>query len=158
VIDNAAEFYGELQSGDYKGFREKLAKALPDVGKESLNDEHMGLLSIFFSFQQTIEDIRQRVASSTEWEKVAFDLQNLVDFTERHLKAEETLMKNCGHSYFIAHQAEHDVFRRKLKGYRDAIETKNADEILKLKYDMFEWFVQHINVTDMKYKDDIGKV
>ena len=158
MADSASDIYQAMQSGDYRGFREKLLKALPDVGNRNLNDDHLGLLSIFFSFQRTMEDFRQRVPDSQDWEKVAFDLQNLSDFAERHLRSEEELMEKCGHSYLTAHRAEHNVFRRKLKGYQEAMETKDTKEILKLKYDMFEWFVDHINITDMKYKDDISKI
>lgn len=153
--ENETDIYQEMQSGDLKAFRTKLMAAIPDVGSTVLNEDHMGLLSVFFSFQRTMESFRQRTPDANDWEKVAFDLETLIDLTNRHFRVEEDMMERVRHSYLIPHRAEHNVFRRKLYGYQEALEKRNTAEILKLKYDLFELFFDHINITDMKFKDEI---
>jgi len=155
--ENESDIFQEMQTGDIKTFRAKLTAAIPDVGSKVLNEDHMGLLSIFFSFQRTMEGFRQRTPDANDWEKVAFDLETLIDLTERHFRTEEEMMERCNHGYLSAHLAEHHVFLRKLEGYRDALERKDTKEILKLKYDLFELFFDHVNITDMKFKDEIGR-
>ncbi len=147
--------FEEMQTGDISTFRQRLVDAIPDVGSELMNDAHMGLLSIFFSFQRTMEEFRQRTPSPSDWEKVAYDLEGLTQLTETHFKQEEEMMEKCGHDYLVMHQAEHNVFTRKLVGYKAAIEAQNVKKIIELKYDLFDMFVHHISITDVKYKDDI---
>ncbi|MCW9033619.1 MAG: hemerythrin family protein [Alphaproteobacteria bacterium] len=149
--------YEEMQSGDIATFRQRLTDALPDVGAEVLNDSHMGLLSIFFSFQRTMDTLRQGTPTSEDWEKIGYDLEALSQLIENHFKQEEEMMESCGHGYVTAHKAEHNVFTRKVKGYCAAIESHDVKKIFGLKYDLFEMFMHHITVTDMKYKDDIKR-
>lgn len=150
-----SSIYEDMQLGKIEDFREHLIEVLPDVGNDQLNEDHMGLLCAFVSFQRTMEEFRQSEANQDGWDKVSFDLDFLSNYAERHFKAEEALMEKANHEFLFQHKTEHNVFRYKVQEYKKIMEAQDLKAMINLKYDLFDWFFDHIKVIDLKYKDQI---
>lgn len=101
---------------------------------ENLDEEHQGLFAAIF-------DVTNDPAS-------AANLKKLVDVSQHHFDDEEKMMANAKFDGHDSHKKAHDDFLQKVKGLNVPVPL---DQMKWAK----EWLVNHIKVTDFKYK---GKV
>lgn len=134
-------------------FQRKMREELEDVGVERFNREHNELLEAFLKFETLMEKFRQNLDDDADWEQVAQTLKFLQDYAHRHLEAEEAALERAGFDDLPFHKIQHGVFTRRLNDYDDALTARDAPAILGLKYDLFDWFFNHINKEDVKYRD-----
>jgi hemerythrin-like metal-binding protein len=145
------ETYLAMQSETPETFQAKLKADLKDVGVARFNADHTRLLNEFLTFQRLMDDFRQNKINESGWNKVEETLNFLTRYAEEHLTAEEAAMRQANYKDYISHEAMHSQFRNMLTGYREVVKARDESKIFGLKYDLFDWFFNHINNVDVKY-------
>lgn len=121
------------------------------VGVPELDNQHQRLISI-------INRLNGCDRTAVCGPACHFDqtLSELIDYAERHFKAEEDYMASIGFDGLLQHEDEHRVFHEKMVGFcqRAADPTASQEhereqlmEYLKL------WLTNHILKSDMCYRD-----
>ncbi len=90
-------------------------------------------------------------------EALAEILDNLVNYTQTHFKAEEKLMQSHQYPEFPNHYRQHEAFVRKLTEIQQQFNGGGMGVTLKVANFLKEWLSQHILVTDRKYIPYINK-
>ncbi|MET0091691.1 MAG: bacteriohemerythrin [Candidatus Thiodiazotropha sp.] len=116
------------------------------VGIKSIDDQHIKLLNL-------INNVRAAVLCDTgpDFERGA--LEDLVAYTQGHLKYEEELMRE--HAYFDAeaHKGQHDRMVSQVDLYVKRYDEKGSEILPEVADYLQRWLVQHIQGTDRKLCD-----
>jgi hemerythrin-like metal-binding protein len=145
------ETYLAMQSETPEAFQAKLKADLKDVGVARFNADHARLMNEFIAFHRLMEEFRQNKINDAGWRKVEETIGFLSRYAEEHLVAEEVAMRQAKYKDYVSHEAMHNQLRQMLKEYQDVVKTRDADKIFGLKYDLFDWFFNHINNVDTRY-------
>jgi len=118
-------------------------KAEYSVGIASIDEQHIKLLNL-------INNVRAAVLCDTgpDFERGA--LEDLIAYTQGHLKYEEELMHE--HSYFDyeAHKGQHDQMVSQVDIYVKRYAEKGSEILPEVADYLQRWLVQHIQGTDRK--------
>jgi hemerythrin len=118
------------------------------VGVKSIDEQHIKLLNL-------INNVHAAVLCDTgpDFERGA--LEEMVAYTEGHLKYEEELMQE--HSYFDyeAHKGQHDRMVSQVGLYVKRYEEKGSEILPEVADYLQRWLVQHIQGTDRKLCDHL---
>lgn len=98
------------------------------------------------------------IAGMPEELNASYDVKSAVElvvflegYADRHFKTEEMYMSIYSYPAFAAHKALHDKFRAEIKLMREKAEKQEAAEIiLEINRRIYNWFIEHIKVTDTK--------
>jgi len=119
------------------------------VGVASLDRQHQRIIDM-------INSVITHSASATSRETIAEVLNDMIDYAETHLRTEEALLLERGYPGYSEHTDLHSQFRESAialcQAFEEHDETVQADLLGYLK----AWWVEHILVEDMKYKDFLG--
>ena len=115
------------------------------VGVAEIDRQHKQLVGIL---NQLLDMQGVTVASET----ISDTLTRMTDYADYHFNSEEGLMQKYAYPEYETHHKEHVAFMRKTAelamgtmAYRQTIPTELLDYLK-------TWLLQHILVSDMKYK------
>lgn len=113
------------------------------VGVNSIDEQHMRLLNL-------INNLRAAVLCDTgpDFERGA--LEELVAYTQSHLKYEEALMEQNSYFDFEAHKGQHDQMIVQVDTYLKRYAETGSVVLPEVADYLQRWLVQHIQVTDRK--------
>ena len=118
-----------------------------NIGVDLFNKHHKRLVDLLNLLHSIIDG-----SNNKKHIKIIFN--ELANYTVYHFKAEEDVMLKYDYNGYNLHQIQHQKF---LKTVIDAIEAYNEGitmvELIKLLDFLREWILNHILVTDMKYKE-----
>lgn len=116
------------------------------VGIASIDDQHIKLLNL-------INNLRTAVLCDTgpDFERGA--LEELVAYTQDHLKYEEDLMRARGYFDFEAHKGQHDQMIVQVETYVQRYTERGTAVLPEVADYLQRWLLQHIKVTDRKLCD-----
>ncbi|PKM94394.1 MAG: hemerythrin [Firmicutes bacterium HGW-Firmicutes-1] len=114
------------------------------VGNTILDQHHQNLIKLFNDAFETIKADKP----FSETNKI---ISELTTYSIFHFHEEEKLMKAAGYVDLEDHKKEHAEFIAKVKEFKQNISDDNS----KLNEDIFlflyDWLINHINITDKKY-------
>jgi hemerythrin-like metal-binding protein len=117
------------------------------VGDASIDEEHLRLMNI-------INDFNQAIITGQAKKNLAKLFDSLVDYTVKHFKNEEQLMRTANYHDLEAHIEEHRAFVHKvmaLNKEKDYVFSSNISSFLHM------WLLEHIMDTDKKYQPVLKK-
>jgi hemerythrin len=78
-------------------------------------------------------------------------LEDLVDYTKKHLADEERLLQSNGYPAFAGHKAEHVRITAQVVDYHRQYKEGNVGISVKLGNFIKDWLINHIQTVDKKY-------
>ncbi|OVE82315.1 hypothetical protein BVY04_01345 [bacterium M21] len=119
------------------------------VGVPVLDSQHRQLIDL-------INELVVINSSDGQGETSFGILGKVVEYSQRHFKMEEKLLKRHGYDDLLAHCAHHREYKTTLA----ELMTKNtvhsiAPELLEF---LVDWWVDHILVTDMAYRSTLSQI
>jgi len=120
------------------------------VGVELFNNDHKQLISLANRLHDSITVGSQQAV-------LVQILDELVNYTKFHFGREEKMMIKYAYPDYIKHKFEHDALIEKVHDYSDQVSSGKTSISLSLIGFLKEWLVNHIMVTDMKYKTFFDK-
>ena len=116
------------------------------VGIDSIDEQHIKLLIL-------INNVRAAVLCDTgpDFERGA--LEDLVAYTQEHLKYEEELMREYSYFDYEAHKGQHDRMVSQVDLYTKRYDEKGSEILPEVADYLQRWLVQHIQGTDRKLCD-----
>ncbi|GAB3040440.1 bacteriohemerythrin [Acinetobacter apis] len=113
-----------------------------DTGIEVIDEQHKRILDY-------INDIDE-VCFTHDRDKVKEILDSIIDYTQSHFAFEESLQEEAGYRFSVPHKKVHELFIRKIEGYRaDFLSGKEIEEDL---YQVLtHWLINHIKHDDADY-------
>jgi hemerythrin len=79
-------------------------------------------------------------------------IEEFVDFTDYHFKAEERLLLQHGYPDFEEHKVMHDALVRKAQSIKEAFDSGNSPTTIEVMLLLANWLNLHILDEDQKYK------
>jgi hemerythrin len=102
-------------------------------------------------FIRLMSDLPDELSESYDAKKAIERIISLEEYAGRHFGTEEMFMSVYGYPPAGAHKVLHDKFRSEIKLMRERAEHEEKPaKILELNHTIYNWFVEHIKVTDMK--------
>ncbi|AWL29815.1 hemerythrin [Acinetobacter defluvii] len=119
-------------------------KWLPEynTGIEVIDDQHKRILDY-------INDL-QNVDVITDRAKIKDVLDNIIDYTQSHFTFEESLQEEANYKYQVPHKRVHDLFIKRIEGYRHDFEAGKSIEN-ELSEVLAKWLINHIQHDDADY-------
>lgn len=128
----------------------QVASELQD-GIREISEQHQRML-------QYHKDMEQLIARGEE-DRAALEavLEGLIEYTITCFSFEENLMKISRYGKANDHQRSHDMFMRRLSGYRSSLQNGKyvANELMSM---LTIWVNGHIKSQDMEFIDDVLKL
>lgn len=134
-------------------FARRMREELEDVGVDRFNREHLELLTTFLKFHAMLDAFGQAPPSDEGWREIGDILAFLRSYAAQHLDAEENALERAGFKDLARHKIQHSIFNQRLDAYDNALDSRDAAKILGVKYNLFNWFFNHINTEDVKYRE-----
>lgn len=85
---------------------------------------------------------------------VRITLEQLIDYTVYHFKAEEALMHEAKYAHEQEHHKAHELLKSRALGFAKKID-EGEDVLNDLLAFLKEWLQKHILITDMQYVADM---
>jgi hemerythrin len=79
-------------------------------------------------------------------------VDEFVDFTDYHFKAEERLLLQHGYPDFFEHKEMHDTLVRKAQSLKEAFDSGHSPTTIEVMLVLANWLNLHILDEDQKYK------
>ena len=119
-------------------------KWVPDynTGIDVIDDQHKRILD----FINEIDEI----SDHTDRARIKEILNNIIDYTQSHFTFEESLQEEAGYKYRVPHKRVHDLFIKRIEGYRDRFEQGHSIEH-ELHEVLSKWLINHIQHDDADY-------
>lgn len=133
------------------GWSEKI-----ETGNDALDEQHRE----YFSF---VNDYLAAAGKPTTNNDKHLELVKKLNFLRHyamdHFATEQQLMKDAGDPDFKQHLAEHDTYLRHIKALCKQLANKGYSDKLarEVYYYALEWFITHIQTTDMKCVEFLKK-
>jgi hemerythrin-like metal-binding protein len=117
------------------------------VGYPAFDEQHKELLALFQQACDCVED--DSVTGTGRF----FDiLHDLVDYTTRHFRAEEALLRESNYPWLNEHRAEHLKYELRLTEFLIAANCGDIDKESLRGY-LADWWSKHILESDKRYGD-----
>lgn len=84
-------------------------------------------------------------------------MSEISDYSRYHLEYEESLLQEINYSEFTEHKALHFEYLEKTKEYSLKSYSSNSEVTSEILVFLKKWWLNHILVEDMKYKEFIKK-
>ena len=125
------------------------------VGHPLLDAQHRRLLGLCERLTELDEQSEVRPAAERA-SAIHGILHELADYSRVHFAAEEKMLAECGYPGLAEQQAEHGEYQEKLLDFLlRAMDSEVATgELIAF---LAQWWVDHILVSDMPYKDYLPK-
>lgn len=113
-----------------------------NTGIDVIDDQHKRILDFINEIDDN-PDAQDRI-------RIRQILNNIIDYTQSHFTFEESLQEEAGYKYRVPHKRVHDLFIKRIEGYRDLFEAGNSIE--NELYDVLsKWLINHIQHDDADY-------
>lgn len=115
-----------------------------DTGIEVIDEQHKRIVDY-------INDLEEVLSTGTyQRHQIQDVLNNIIDYTQSHFAFEESLQEEADYKYRVPHKRVHDLFVRKMDGYRSRFLAGEAieEELHQL---LCSWLVNHIKHDDADY-------
>lgn len=107
--------------------------------------------------QRVVECINECIGMLSEDQCDPDDFLALVGrlnhYAEVHFEDEEALLKRTGYLQLAAQESSHSVYRSKVESYQQKAPTLSTLSSL-VKF-LFFWWMHHIQVEDLEYRDHL---
>ncbi len=113
------------------------------VGIQSIDEQHIKLLNL-------INNVRAAVLCDTGPDFERGSLEDLIDYTQVHLKYEEELMRTHDFFDYEAHKGQHDRMVSQVNNYVKRYGVDGSVILPEVADYLQRWLVQHIQGTDRK--------
>lgn len=113
-----------------------------NTGIDVIDDQHKRILD----FINQIDD----VSDQKDRAQIKQILDNIIDYTQSHFTFEESLQEEAGYKYRVPHKRVHDLFIKRIEGYRDRFEQGQSIEN-ELHEVLSKWLINHIQHDDADY-------
>ena len=117
-----------------------------DVGVAQFNEDHRRLVGY-------INDLHNGIVSGIGISQMTYILDGLIDYTKNHFAREEELMTKYDYPGLKGHRREHYELMKQVSEFKSRLAEGKASFSLELMSFLKDWLVNHIKVTDMKYRD-----
>jgi len=115
------------------------------------NDLNTGIEVIDSQHKRIVDMINRLDLAQTQGHAVVGKvIEELVDYTVSHFAFEESLMESAGYQFSRAHKRIHDLFIKRVSGYRTRYE-QGEDIAEELKDLLSRWLFSHILNEDENY-------
>lgn len=120
------------------------------VGVKAIDEQHQHFFEIINNIYGLLED------RETDKDALRLIITELSDYALYHFATEERYFKKFGYRKVQAHVRQHDVFRKKIKDFKNkAKTTQTAADLEQLTEKVAEfavsWMCRHILVVDKQY-------
>jgi hemerythrin len=119
------------------------------IGIQSIDEQHIKLLNL-------INNVRAAVLCDTGSDFERGALEDLIAYTQGHLKYEEELMSTHAYFDYEAHKGQHDQMVKQVDAYVKHYEEKGSVILPEVADYLQRWWVQHIQGTDRKLCQFLG--
>jgi len=116
-----------------------------DVGVSHFNEDHRRLVGF-------INDLHGGIVSGLGIAQMTYILDGLIDYTKNHFAREEEMMAKHDYPDIKAHRREHYELMKQVAEFSARLGEGKASFTLELMSFLKDWLVNHIKVTDMKYR------
>ncbi|AAM23555.1 hemerythrin [Caldanaerobacter subterraneus subsp. tengcongensis MB4] len=115
------------------------------VGNETIDSQHKELI-------QKINDVLEACNRQHGKEKVVEVMQFLKDYTVKHFKDEENLMKKYQYPMYEEHKKIHEDLVKKVEDLDERIKREGVSlsVVMTVNKTLVDWFVNHISKEDKK--------
>lgn len=113
-----------------------------NTGIDVIDDQHKRILDFINEIDDN-PDAQDRI-------RIRQILNNIIDYTQSHFTFEESLQEEAGYKYRVPHKRVHDLFIKRIEGYRDLFEAGHSIEN-ELYVVLSKWLVNHIQHDDADY-------
>ena len=119
-------------------------KWLPEynTGIDVIDDQHKRILD-YINELQSVDVISDRA-------RIKEILDNIIDYTQSHFTFEESLQEEANYKYRVPHKRVHDLFIKRIEGYRKNFEDGKSIEN-ELSEVLAKWLINHIQHDDADY-------
>ncbi|MDM1249350.1 bacteriohemerythrin [Acinetobacter sichuanensis] len=119
-------------------------KWLPEynTGIDVIDDQHKRILD-YINELQSVDVISDRA-------RIKEILDNIIDYTQSHFTFEESLQEEANYKYRVPHKRVHDLFIKRIEGYRQNFEDGKSIEN-ELSEVLAKWLINHIQHDDADY-------
>lgn len=114
------------------------------VNVVEIDQQHKQLIKMFNQLADAIQEKKEN-------DILVKTLDDLINYAEQHFKTEETYFAQFDYPDEESHKEEHLTFVLKVLGYKDKLKKAEKSLSIEVLYFMWDWFKNHIKVTDMKY-------
>ncbi len=113
------------------------------VGVEALDEQHKELF-------QSLEELVEAFQESRQDKQVSELIEFLDDYSLRHFRAEDDLMRLYGYPGSEHHRKEHQIFISRLENLKQDLATKGPSHALasQATHLLLKWIVSHIKNVD----------
>lgn len=142
-----------MSTTESQPFRLKMAGNLKDVGVFAFNEDHRKFLDYLLNFHELVERLSKGRPTKKDWQDIVGMLHLLANYAQKHFMSEETWMREHNYPELAVHRQEHDDFLKTFAKHQSAlIEDREIFRVVDLKFFMLDWFYNHINRVDVRYK------
>jgi hemerythrin len=115
------------------------------IGNETIDSQHKELI-------QKINDVLEACNRQQGKEKVVEVMQFLKDYTVKHFKDEENLMKKYQYPMYEEHKKIHEDLVKKVEDLDERIKREGVSlsVVMTVNKTLVDWFVNHISKEDKK--------
>jgi hemerythrin-like metal-binding protein len=122
-----------------------------ELGVRALDSQHKYLVHLL----NHAHEISQRKYTLEELVDI---LRELIDYTYDHFDYEEVFMMVKKYEYIVEHQAQHEIFRKKIREFIGKITIEGQTNFLQEVVDFIaHWIKTHIKHVDSQLKDVINE-
>ena len=120
-----------------------------ETGVEVLDDQHRQYFSLVNDYLATAAKVTTNENRHTE---LVERLNFLRRYAVEHFETEQKIMKDAGYKGFLRHLKEHEYFLMHVEElYKQTCNEEQSDKLTReVYYYTLEWFIGHIQFTDMK--------
>jgi hemerythrin-like metal-binding protein len=115
------------------------------VGVKILDEDHQKLIAFITKLHIAL------LAKETGPSMVKI-LDGLIDYTAYHFSREENMMSEAGYPDLEEQKIMHQKFVEKAKEFQDRFSSGKASFSIELMSFLKDWLINHIQISDMKYK------
>lgn len=116
------------------------------VGVDLFDKDHKELIAL-------ANRLHDSITVGAQQNVLAPILKELVNYTIYHFGHEEGMMLQYAYPDYKKHKIEHDALIEKVQDYNDQVLSGKTSISLSLIGFLKDWLINHIMITDMKYKD-----
>jgi hemerythrin-like metal-binding protein len=111
---------------------------------ESIDEEHKGLF-------QLLNRLYTSLTEGDAQEILAEVIDELFEYTQKHFRREESLLKQVEYPYLKNHIALHEYFEQSIVRYREQLYSDPSSLTIDILSFLRDWLIQHIQGVDMDY-------
>ncbi|MCL2656076.1 MAG: bacteriohemerythrin [Betaproteobacteria bacterium] len=115
------------------------------VGLDVIDKQHMRIVDYINELDEAVVSKR-----ADRVERIMAIVDAAIDYTESHFGFEEVMLEEVGYPFIKAHKKVHELFVRRIVGYRDRL-LAGEDIGIELRDTLGRWLINHIKNEDSDY-------